>query len=120
MKNVKYLSIRPNLYVKDLTVSVDFYTKIMGLDILHVDEKLGFALLAKHGAEIALLKQKVFSPTGAYLYVNHVDDLYLHCKSLGIVFCNELTEHAHGTKDFVINDPDGNQIAIGERLASAS
>ena len=116
MENIKYLNIRPNLNVKDLTASVDFYNKIIGLNILHFDEQMGFALLAKQGAEVALLEQKVFSPTGAYLYVNNVDEFYMHCKKLDVDISNELTEHAHGTKDFVVSDPDGNQIAIGQRI----
>jgi len=116
MENIDYLSMRPNLYVTDLTNSVDFYNKIIGLEILHFDEQMGFALLAKQRAEIALLKLKEFTPTGAYLYVNDVDEFYLYCKKLGAEISNELTEHPHGTKDFVIIDPDGNQIAIGERI----
>ena len=116
MENIKYLNIRPNLNVKDLTASVDFYNKIIGLNILHFDEQMGFALLAKQGAEVALLEQKMVSPTGAYLYVNDVDRFYVHCKNSDVEITNELTEHPHGTKDFVVCDPDGNQIAIGERI----
>lgn len=116
MKNVRYLNVRPNLNVTDLIISVDFYNKIIGLDILHFDEQIGFALLAKQGAEIALLEQKEFSPSGAYLYVNNVDEFYAHCKKLNAEISNDLAEHPHGTKDFVVSDPDGNQIAIGERI----
>ena len=116
MENVNFLNIRPNLNVKDLTSSVDFYNKIIGLNILHFDEQMGFALLAKQGTEIALLEQKVVSPTGAYLYVNDVDRFYMHCKNSDVEITNELTEHFYGTKDFVVCDLDGNQIAIGERI----
>ena len=48
-----------------------------------------------------------------------VDELHARCEAAGATFVSPLTTQPWGMRDFVVADPDGNRIAIGERVAAA-
>jgi len=109
-----YLSFRPNLYVSDTEQAVKFYHDVLGLDVLHQDED--FALLSQQGAELALVRKLTRIPQQAYLYVSDVETMYVHCQSQQATITMPLTLHDYGTRDFVIQDYDGNLIGVGQRV----
>ena len=115
--DVRYLSFRPNLAVRDVAVSSAFYRDVLGLEVVAAFEDGSFALLKRDGAELALVRNATPSQQGAYLYVQGLDALHARCVAHGARIVNGLTAHPWGLRDFVVADPDGHWIAIGERIS---
>jgi catechol 2,3-dioxygenase-like lactoylglutathione lyase family enzyme len=116
MEKVEYLNFRPNLPVQDLERAVAFYRDIIGLDQIQLAPEYGLAILSKQGAEVALFQNEAPVSQGAYLYVKNVEALYAYCQSQGAEINRELTTHPYGIKDFVVKDPDGHLIGIGQKV----
>ena len=112
------LSMRPNLPVRDLGAAVAFYRDVLGFDVAHEDPGAGFALLRGGGAELALLADESSPPLGAYLYVREVEAAYRRCAEAGARITYELTVEPWGLRNFVVEDPSANKIAIGEWVAA--
>ena len=116
----RFVNARPNLLVQDVSASVEFYTDTLGFEAVAVmGEPLFFALLVNEGAEIALVQTDEPQASGCYIYVTGVDELYDDLLSDGAEITNPLTTQPWGNRDFVIADPDGHQIALGERMSDA-
>jgi len=81
-----------------------------------------FALLGRDDVTVALVLAStpaVASFAGCYLYVSDVEALHSACERDNVTITSALTTHPWGTRDFVIRDPDGHQIAIGESVKKA-
>jgi predicted enzyme related to lactoylglutathione lyase len=110
------LNARPNLHVLDVERSVAFYHNLFGFETLAMmGEPPSFALLRGGGAEIALNRDADRRPTGCYIYVTGVEQLHDRCAAAGVTVTYPLTMEPWGLLNFVIEDPDGHRIAIGER-----
>ena len=99
-----------------MAASIAFYRDIVGLELEHAFDDGSFALLRRGGAELALVHAESPEPQGAYLYVTGVKTLHAHCAERGVPIVGPLTMEPWGLLDFVIEDPDGHRIAIGERM----
>jgi predicted enzyme related to lactoylglutathione lyase len=117
---ITYLNFRPTLPVRDVERSCDFYQEIIGLEVLTLAPEYGLAILAKQGAMLALVQSSsdtpvVITPQVAYLYVTGVNALYAACQAKGVEIYTEITTQPYGMRDFVLKDPDGHIIGIGEQ-----
>lgn len=119
-KEIKYLTFRPNLPVKDLDRACTFYSEVIGLTEIQKAPEYGLAIVSRQGAEVALFQAEAPVAQGAYIYVKGVDLLYAQCQSKGANIDRELTTHPYGIRDFVVKDPDGHLIGIGERIVNSS
>ena len=110
-EDVQLLNARPNLAVPDVERSVAFYRDV-----------LGFEATAMMGEppDFALLQENDVKPSGCYVYVTGVEALLKHCEAQGVKVTYPLTLEPWGMLNFVIEDPDGHRIAIGERQESAA
>lgn len=113
---VELLSVRPNLPVLELQRAIAFYRDVIGFDLVHAEDDGSFALLRSGGAELALVREDAPSPQGAYLYVRGVETLHERCQAAGFTIVYPLTDEPWGLRDFVVEDPDGHRIAIGEHV----
>jgi catechol 2,3-dioxygenase-like lactoylglutathione lyase family enzyme len=109
------------LGVRDVDRSVAFYRRHLGFEVLST---MGhdFALLGRDNVTMALVlttTPAVASFAGCYLYVSDVEAIHSECERDSVTMTSVLTTHPWGTRDFVIRDPDGHQIAIGESLKKA-
>jgi catechol 2,3-dioxygenase-like lactoylglutathione lyase family enzyme len=48
--------------------------------------------------------------------VSDAKALYARCEQLRVRIIKKLRDHDYGLRAFVITDPDGNRIDIGQRL----
>ena len=104
------------LGVRDVARSVAFYGQHLGFEVLSTigDD---FALLGRDDVTIALVLAATPAVAGfatCYVYVSDVDAVHRACERDNVTITNALTTHPWGNRDFVIRDPDGHQIAIGE------
>ena len=115
-RDPELINFRPNLLVKDVPTSIDFYRDLIGFEVRNSFEDGSFALLAKGLAEVALVKHDEPPYSEAYLYVRGVEALHDRCQESGCHIERALVDHPWGLRDFVIRDPDGHLIGIGERV----
>lgn len=114
--NPTLLSMRPNLPVRDVPTAIAFYRDTLGFEVKAQFPDGSFALLESGGAELALARHESPQPQGAYLYVTGVEELLARCTSAGKTITYPLTREPWGLINFVVLDPDGHAIAIGERV----
>jgi catechol 2,3-dioxygenase-like lactoylglutathione lyase family enzyme len=114
--DIEILSFRPNLFVRDLAASIAFYRDLIGMEVQHRERT--FALLrSTGGAELAVMlypASKEIQRSGAYLYVRGVEALHQRFLDDGAHLQRTLRLQPWGLLDFVVSDPDGHAIGIGE------
>ena len=106
------------LGVRDVPASIAFYADTLGFRVrAEMGEPVDFALLAKDAVTLALVKAAepaVAAFACCYIYVNDVEAMHADCERAGATIVSPLTRHPWGNHDFVIRDPDGHRIAIGQ------
>jgi catechol 2,3-dioxygenase-like lactoylglutathione lyase family enzyme len=110
------INFRPNLLVRDVTASVEFYRDVLGFEVRNAMEDGSFCLLGKGLAEVAVVLTESPPVEQAYLYVRGVEALHERCQLAEVDIARPLTDHPWGLRDFVVRDPDGHLIGIGERV----
>jgi catechol 2,3-dioxygenase-like lactoylglutathione lyase family enzyme len=115
-KAIHFQRLQVALGVRDVGRSVAFYSRNLGFEILSTmgDD---FALLGRDNVTVALVLAStpaVAAFAGCYIYVSDVEALHSACVRDNVTITSALTAHPWGNRDFVIRDPDGHQIALGE------
>ncbi|MGI9430758.1 MAG: VOC family protein [Myxococcota bacterium] len=114
---IELLSFRPNLLVRDVSRAIGFYRDVLGMEVHAAPPDGSFAMLGGHGAaEVALVRHEAPQPGEAYLYVRGVESLLQRCQEAGFEITRSLATQPWGLRDFVVRDPDGHSIGIGERV----
>ena len=112
---------RTNLEVRDVAVSIDFYDRTLGLaPQATLDDPPTFALLANAGGTLGLSRSErpaVASIVTCYVEVADLDAAFERTTAAGATIRAPLTTHPWPARDFVLEDPDGHLIGVGERLA---
>jgi catechol 2,3-dioxygenase-like lactoylglutathione lyase family enzyme len=112
---MKSISAIPVFHVKDVDSSVRFYTTV-----------LGFVQSFRYGTYVGLKIGKCeihICPPGdngprigagnAYIICDEVDDYFRKITAAGAKPKSEPADRIYGMRDFVIFDPDGNQLSFG-------
>ena len=110
--------LQASLGVRDVPASIAFYADTLGFSVrAEMGDPVDFALLAKDAVTLALVKAEkpaVADFACCYVYVNDVEGVHADCERAGASVVAPLTRHPWGNHDFVIRDPDGHRIAIGQ------
>lgn len=113
MSDVSFVGARPVLGSRDLMRSHAFWTEVLGLRV--AVRRPGYLVLRAGDAEIALDRQESPSPGHVLLHVRGVQKLFDRCVAANAAILEELHFHESGRRDFVVRDPDGHRVQIGER-----
>lgn len=122
------VGIRANLEVRDVPASIEFYRRALALEpVTTIGEPPSFAILeagSSSGGAASLGICEAANPAVAgivacYVDVTDVDEAFRRCRDAGAEVTMELTTHPWLMRDFVIRDPDGHQVAIGQRLTAS-
>jgi predicted enzyme related to lactoylglutathione lyase len=115
----------PELLVEDIERTGDFYNRVLGLklEILYeVDGRPQYAKLGEGNFTVFLNRQpdrgQLASgqpPAKVWFVVQGIDDLHAKLQEDGFEM-EAIDETAYGTKEFLLNDPDGYRIGVVERL----
>jgi predicted enzyme related to lactoylglutathione lyase len=118
------VSVRASLEVSDVVRSIDFYGRALGLvAVVTMGEPPTFAILDSDGAGFGIAEDpnpSVAKIAACYVDVVDVDAAHRRCVEAGIPVVTELTTHPWQKRDFVFQDPDGHQIAVGQDVAAPS
>ena len=120
-KPLHFGRIAATLPVKDMQVATAFYCGALGFSkTFENGNPVGFMILERDGAELHLTLQKDHRPAPfnvAHLMVDSADALHDLCKAHGLRIIKGLRDKDFGLRAFVFEDPDGNRIDVGQRLA---
>jgi len=121
-------SFAPQLLVDDLARSIDFYTKLgftFGAPwegFYAIGEVDGFELHLKEAPKPADERnwRRESEHLDAAAGVDGIEAFYERCMANGATILRPLAPTEWGTKDFYIEDPDGNVISFGGRPSAAT
>jgi predicted enzyme related to lactoylglutathione lyase len=120
--------ISPVLLVADLQRAVDYYRDRLGFECTTYGEPPNFATAGRDDATILLALaedaerlvphwQIVDKMWNAYIRVDDVDAIYAEVQERGAGIDYTIYDAPHGFREFGVQDPDGHDIAFGQRIA---
>lgn len=118
--HVRYGRMAPTISVADITRSVTFYTEVLGFQkVFENGDPVGFIILKKDAAELHLSLLNVHKATTqnvAHLMVEDAGALYQQLEEKKVRIVKAIRDADFGLRCFVLADPDGNRIDVGQSL----
>ena len=119
--------ISPVLLVADLDRAVTYYRDRLGFDCQVYGDPPDFAVAERDAATILLAladdqaqivpNWKIVDKTAnAYIRVDDADAIYAEVQKRGAEIDYSIYDAPHGFREFGVQDPDGHDIAFGQRL----
>jgi predicted enzyme related to lactoylglutathione lyase len=113
-----FLKSRTTLGVVDVTASADFYATTLGFEVfVTMGDPPEFAMVGRGEVGLGLVRSErpaVAEFACCYFDVDGVEALHQRCVEASATVVSPLTRQPWGNYDFVIADPDGHLIALGE------
>ncbi len=111
----------PTIAVGDVGRAVAFYERVFGLSTTFENgEPLSFAILKRDGAELHLtLAPAQTAPPHNVVHLlveDGVDEIHRRCIDAGATIVSPLRDAPWKMRAFVVADPDGNRIDVGQPL----
>jgi catechol 2,3-dioxygenase-like lactoylglutathione lyase family enzyme len=104
--------------VSDMARAVAYYVDLFGFDVAFTNgSPVMLTILERDAAELHLLLAPGYRGPDfnvAHIYVDDVDGLYRRCLDAGVVIVKGIADKDYGMRAFVLADPDGNRIDIGQ------
>ncbi|MEW6339357.1 MAG: VOC family protein [Pseudomonadota bacterium] len=117
---VSFGRLAASIGVQNLNRSLQFYCGVLGFNkVFENGNPVGFAILKKDKAELHLAQNKNHKAplhNVAHLMVEDATVLYEHCAIQNVRIIKTLRDADFGLRCFVLADPDGNRIDIGQVL----
>jgi catechol 2,3-dioxygenase-like lactoylglutathione lyase family enzyme len=111
----------PCLAVRDIARATAFYESVFGMHkTFENGDPVGFVILKRDDAELHLTLVPDYAGAShnvMHLIVGGADEIYRRCQTAaGARIVNELRDAPWGMRTFVVADPDGNRIDVGQPL----
>jgi catechol 2,3-dioxygenase-like lactoylglutathione lyase family enzyme len=123
----RFLAAVPSLPVSDEARAVAFFETALGFKQL-LDDGKPLGIVRRDAVEVHVwvadgsapgAERHLAGSASCRLEVTGVDELYAHCRGLGVVHPNApLTDQPWGTREFGVLDPDGNLISLYKRTGT--
>jgi catechol 2,3-dioxygenase-like lactoylglutathione lyase family enzyme len=117
---VRFGRIAAMLPVRDIDKARRFYTEILGFTVTFQNgNPVGFMILKRDAAELHLTLDRNYRAPDynvAHLMVADVDAFHTHCQRHGLRIVKGLRDKDYGLRAFVVEDPDGNRIDVGQPI----
>lgn len=129
---MKFQKLTPNLVVRDVAASMEFYTKALGFQpAMKVPDQppYVFGSVTSGGVEIFFNDQKAVAedypalgskPIGGsltlYIEVEGIEEVFAAIEKCGAKITMPLKTQFYGIKEFAFEDPEGWVISIAERI----
>jgi catechol 2,3-dioxygenase-like lactoylglutathione lyase family enzyme len=126
MSRTRLLAAEPQLFVGDIAVSCEFYTKTLGFQVAFTYgdppfygqvSRDGVSLNLRHLDDPAIHAElrDTEELLSATITVNDAATLFAEFEATGAVFHQPLKTEPWGARTFVVRDPDGNLILFAGR-----
>ncbi len=110
----------PTVAVSDIDRAVAFYVDRLGMQVDFTNgDPVGFVILVRDAAEVHLTLSPGHRGSGRnvmHLIVTDARRLHDDLVAGGARIVKGLRDEDYGLRDFVVADPDGNRIDIGQEL----
>lgn len=120
VKTIQFGRMAPTVTVSNMAAAVQFYTTVFGFEkTFENGNPVGFAILKKDKAELHLsvsTGHKGTTQNVAHLIVSDASALYAICERKGVRIIKGLRDANYGLRGFVLVDPDGNRIDVGQPI----
>ena len=117
---VKFGRVASTISVKNVDRALAFYVDILGFQkTFENGNPVGFLILKKDSAEIHITKNPNHSASTqnvAHLLVEDAESLYRHLESKKVRIIKGIRDAKFGLRTFVMADPDGNRIDVGQPI----
>lgn len=118
--SITFGRIASTVAVRDLPWALAFYVGVMGMHVTFENgDPVGFVILERDAAELHLSVSRDHrgsTQNVAHLLVTDATELYKHLAAHGIRIVKGLRDADYGLRGFVLADPDGNRIDVGQQL----
>jgi catechol 2,3-dioxygenase-like lactoylglutathione lyase family enzyme len=118
--SVTFGRVAPMIPVADLERALAFYMGVLGFaKTFENGTPVGFVILKRDRAELHLTLARDHVATVrnvAHLMVSDAAALCQHLQAHGVRIVKGLRDADYGMRTFVLADPDGNRIDVGENL----
>lgn len=119
-EHVKFGRIAAVIQVTDIAKALAFYVGVLGMiKVFDNGDPVGFVILQKDKGELMLTLNKQYRASlcgTCHIMVSDAKALYDFCCQRGVRIIKGLRDQEYGLRDFVIADPDGNRIDIGQPI----
>ena len=129
---MKLQKLTPNLIVRDVAASMDFYCRVLGFQpgqTVPEQAPYVFGIVTNGSVEIFFNDQKAVAaehpeladrPIGGaltlYIEVEGIEELLKTVQQHGVKITMALKEQFYGVKEFGMEDPEGWEITFAERI----
>ncbi|MEO8344615.1 MAG: VOC family protein [Betaproteobacteria bacterium] len=117
---IRFGRIAPTISVSDLGRSQRFYCDVLAFaKVFENGNPVSFMILERDAAELHLSLDSAHKATQqnvAHLMVSDAQSLYEHLVASGIQIVGAIRNADYGMRTFVMADPDGNRIDVGQDL----
>ena len=114
----RYGRAAPTIAVSDMARALEFYVDTLGFTLTFTNgDPAGFAILHRDDAELHLTRQTDHvggTANVAHLMTADARALYEYLIARGVRIVKGLRDADFGLRTFVLADPDGNRIDVGE------
>lgn len=120
------VAAEPQLYVRDITVACEFYSRMLGFAVAFTwGEPPFYAQVFRDGARLNLrqVDTPVFDPVrrdaeqllAASIALEDAEPLFNEYEKRGVEFAQRLRREEWGAQSFIVRDPDGNLVLFAGR-----
>jgi uncharacterized glyoxalase superfamily protein PhnB len=118
MSEPKLHTIAPILKIANLDRSIDFWKRVMAFDVAWIagGEPPNIASFCRDQIYLMVRVEKLPQPSEIYIEVEGIDAYFQRVSDAGAKVVHPLANRDYGMRDGRVEDPDGNQISLGEAL----
>lgn len=120
------VAAEPQLFVRDVVVSADFYSRKLGFSVAFTyGEPAFYAQVFRDGARLNLrhVDEPVVDPLrrdsdqllAATIALEDAEPLFAEFQEAGVEFVQPLRTESWGARTFMVRDPDGNLLLFAGR-----
>lgn len=120
------VAAEPQLFVRDVVVSADFYSRKLGFSVAFTyGEPAFYAQVFRDGARLNLrhVDEPVVDPLrrdsdqllAATIALDDAEPLFAEFQEAGVEFVQPLRTESWGARTFMVRDPDGNLLLFAGR-----
>ncbi len=113
-----FSSVMPSLPVADLERAIAFYTETLGF-VLRFRNGFSFAIVCRDTVQLGLIVPDLAGVSAGHgrcycKLSSGIEALYADYSSRSVSIRHELRDESYGMKEFMIADPDRNELNFGQ------
>lgn len=120
MRAASILRLRPNLEVYDVEAAIEFYSSLLGIEVLDSSgDPLAYAVMGFDEPLLAVVRNEdpaVSEVTEFFVEVDDLEPVIDRCAEFDLEVVQEPVVHPWGLRELAVRDPSGHFIGVGEQV----